>query len=123
MSSSQPLNEVWEKLNKEHEVMLQKAITLVPKGLGIKNFRSLKTSDGLAFNADVTYNKKKVGYIENSGTGGPDNITFDSKEVEAIWNAAVEQMFATITEPDESRSSRFAVEERMCDALLTREGY
>ena len=43
-------------------------------GFSVRNFKSLNTRDGQAFNCDLLFNGKKFATAENGGQGGPDDI-------------------------------------------------
>lgn len=107
-----------EDFKVQYDLQREKATTFIPQEFGIQKFKSLQMSDGLAFKADVTYNKKVVGYVENGGTGGPDLIRFMDKTVQKMWETALDEYFGTTT-----GDSKFLAEEMLIDALLTREGF
>ena len=47
----------------------------------LKNLKMLETSDGVAWTADLTLNKKKVGWVEDDARGVVLTYKFDTKEV------------------------------------------
>ena len=45
----------------------------------IKALKSLRTSDGIAYTANLYCDGKKVGSVENQGTGGPTNVWWNDQ--------------------------------------------
>lgn len=54
----------------------------------IKNFKSLETQDGQAWNCTLYRDGKKIGTAEQGGHGGPDRFWFDDRNEEAKFIAA-----------------------------------
>lgn len=98
---------------------------------GVSNFKSLRTSDGLAFVGIINYKGKPVGSVENSGTGGADLVRiygeryyetqYDaSAQVEAkdAWNKVREAAGASSPSFND-----YYLDEIISDALLTKAGF
>jgi len=49
------------------------------KGYDLKNIKTFDTDDGYAFSATLYLNGKRIGNVQNSGTGGPNSYHFFSK--------------------------------------------
>lgn len=96
------------------EEQREKAVAVMPQEFRVTEFKSLQTSDGLAFRAIVTYRGVEAGTIENTGTGGPDNMRLLPGEARDAWRATVALIEGEgVSQPEEAA----------CDALLTREGF
>ncbi len=51
------------------------------RSLTLTAFKSMQTHDGVAFNANLRHNKKRVGVVENHGTGGMTFFYADNPKV------------------------------------------
>ena len=53
-------------------------------GYSIKNLKMFQTDDGYAFSLSLFLNGKKIGTVQNSGNGGPNNYKLDKDSYPAL---------------------------------------
>ena len=83
----------------------------------VKNLKTLETSDGLAFTATVYRDGKRIGYAENTGTGGCNFYSFDDPDdYQRLLADGREKYGADAFEPDDH-----LIGEAVDDVLLKRE--
>lgn len=91
-----------------------------PNGYDVKGVKYLPTHDGVAFTGTLLKDGKRIGTIENGGTGGPNVARFDTRDAEAAFRAWVATL-GTHTYPARGALPEFTVphdEETAIECLL-----
>ena len=73
----------------------------MPPEWGVRGYRSMPTHDGVAYNGQLTLNRKVVAYFENGGTGGPTTIHWDDQAAGADWKKLAAALLVGVSEPEE----------------------
>ncbi len=76
----------------------------LPSVWGVARYRSMPTSEGLAYSGDLTYlragKKVKVGFFEHSGHGGPTITVWIDDTAKSEWHTLADYLLSGVGERD-----------------------
>lgn len=77
-------------------------------GVSVKSVEYLNTSRGVAFTASLFLDNQKIGFIENSGTGGPTSVFIEIKEAREEFSIRMKEYFKNLNDEPVEEESTFA---------------
>lgn len=91
-------------IDAEHDIttirLPQTGLHVPDRSLSLTAYKQLKTSDGVAFTANLRVRNKRVGLIENAGTGG---MTFFHATEPRVWGETQIEAYAARCRTEEGK--------------------